>query len=72
MAGTLLRDLYTRPHLIDAHRPKTIALAVISLALESLELEVADADWVPAIQGKQNLTRLHRLKSKIVYALYSE
>lgn len=70
MAGSLLRDLYTRPNLIDAHRPKTIAIAVVSLAMESLELEVADSDWVPAIQAKQDLSRIQRLKSKIIYALY--
>src|SRR5271170_6247499 len=70
VAGTLLRDLYTQPRLIDDHKPRTLALVVASMAMEALKMGIKDESWMGAIQPSIDVARFQRLKERVVYSLY--
>jgi len=72
VAAMLLQDLYVQPEFIVNHRPKTIAVLVISMAFTALKLDIPDEAWVPTLNSSLEISKLQRLKTKVLEEVYQK
>ncbi|KAI1733319.1 cyclin-related protein FAM58A [Ditylenchus destructor] len=71
IAAMFLQDLYVQPQIIVDHKPKTIAVLVISMAFGALKLDISDESWVPTLHTTLDIERLQKLKRKALEEIYS-
>lgn len=71
VAAMFLQDLYVQPQIILDHRPKTIAVLVISMTFVALKLRISDKCWVPTLQPNLKNSRLRRLKRFVLKEVYN-
>lgn len=70
VAAMFLQDLYVQPQIILDHKPKTIAVLIISMTFSALKIKIDDNCWVPTLQPNFKKSRLCRLKRFIMKELY--
>uniref|UniRef100_A0A914LER1 Cyclin N-terminal domain-containing protein n=1 Tax=Meloidogyne incognita TaxID=6306 RepID=A0A914LER1_MELIC len=70
VTAMLLQDMYVYPEIVLDHRPRTLAVAVISLAFSSLNLNIEDIEWAPVFMQKYDERRMYKIKKKILEQIY--
>ncbi|KAL7071333.1 hypothetical protein ACQ4LE_009247 [Meloidogyne hapla] len=70
VTAMFLQDLYVYPEIVLDHKPRTLAVAVISMSFSSLSLNIDDIEWAPVFMQKYDGRRMHKIKKKILEQIY--
>ncbi|KAL3072256.1 hypothetical protein niasHT_033422 [Heterodera trifolii] len=71
VSAMFLQDLYAEPQIVLDHKPRTLAVALLSMAFSSLRLtDVVEEDWATTFMPKYDGRHIARIKRKIVDRVY--
>uniref|UniRef100_A0A914HSK5 Cyclin N-terminal domain-containing protein n=1 Tax=Globodera rostochiensis TaxID=31243 RepID=A0A914HSK5_GLORO len=73
VSAMFLQDLYAQPQIVLDHKPRTLAVAILSMALSALRLadNIVEQDWAPTFMPSYDVRHIGRIKRKIVDKVYN-
>ncbi|VDM67785.1 unnamed protein product [Strongylus vulgaris] len=69
--NAMLRDCYTEPDLVLSHSSTSLAIAVISLVLKGIDVDVPHShDWFEVLHKSMTEQRLRKIETEIICDVY--